>query len=133
MGAGAIGAAPSEVNLLASNHGGNIMMSVLALQRYLERRTGVYSPWEDLRELGAMHPSHHAFFTRVWGQLEHACVLVSPRWTLAPLFSQILGLVEKRHERFWSLHGKNPHIQSKILVTQGPRTCLCTQAGGQTG
>lgn len=58
-------------------------------------------------------------------QLGRMRALVSPG-------SQLLGLV-KRHEHFWSLHGKNPHIQSKILVTQGPRTCLCIEAEDQTG
>lgn len=76
--------------------GGILIMSMLALQRYLERRTGVYSRWEDLGELGAMHPSHHAFFARLCGQLEHACVLVSPGWTLAPLFSPRSGVWWRR-------------------------------------
>lgn len=60
------------------------------------------------------------------GQPASTRALVSPG-------SQLLGLMEKRQERFWSLHGKNPHIQGKILVTQGPRTCLCMEAGDQTG
>ncbi|XP_078290375.1 uncharacterized protein LOC144613157 isoform X1 [Panthera onca] len=47
------------------------------------------------------------------------------------VLSRLLGLVEKRREHFWSLHGKDPHVQSKILVTQGPRTCLRPEAAGQ--
>lgn len=36
------------------------------------------------------------------------------------ILSQLLGLLEKRHEHLWSPLGSSPHIHSKISVTQGP-------------
>lgn len=43
--------------------------------------------------------------------------------------SLLLGLLEKRRERLWSFLGRNPRVQNKIPVTQGPGACA--QAPGQ--